>query len=152
MAGEAPWSIRAAACVVGAVERAVAALLGGIQTMGERSPRNQDRSPLAAFRKATALGAKGAKWTVAGVIGLGVLLMIGAVLFMPRAKPAVLPQTATVAGRARPVPPAAEIAMSGRDVIARRCRAGAYRGFPEIEKTECADRSPVAPAPKGDTK
>jgi hypothetical protein len=152
MAGEAPWSIRAAACVVGAVDRLVDTAMGALQAAGERSPRSQAKPPLAAFRKATALGAKGAKWTVAGVIGLGVLLMIGVVFFMPRAKPVGLPQTATVAGRARPVPPAAGIAMSGRDVIARRCRAGAYRGFPEIEKAECAGRLPVSPAPKGDAK
>ncbi|MEO5598865.1 MAG: hypothetical protein ABIQ66_09625 [Novosphingobium sp.] len=132
--------------MIGAVDHVVLAVMSALQAMGERQSIDQSKPPLAAFRKATAVGAKGAKWTVAGVIGLGVLFMVGAAIFMPRVKPE------PNARRATPASATTVVADSDRGVIGRQCRAGAYRGFPEIEKAECAGRPPVSPAPKGDAK
>ena len=151
MADQAAWTVRSALWFVNTVDGVVAALLGTAQSVGERQEDAAERPPLAAFRRVASIGAKGAKWSVISVIGLGAILMVGAVIFLPRAKPAV---PAPVQSPAVAVPATKSTASSktGADVIARRCRAGAYRSFPEIEKAECAGRPPLSSAITGDVK
>lgn len=141
MAVDQPWSVRAALAVVNGVDRVVGIVLGGFQAFDKSGPDAPKVPPLAVFRRVTAVGAKGAKWSFIAVIGLAMCAMFAAMIFLPRLKPA-------------PAPAASPIAVSAdRAAIARNCREGRYRAFPEIEKTECAARQVSPPAQhQGDAK
>ena len=151
MADEYPWTVRSALWFVNSVDGVVAALLGSAKAVGDRHEVEPERAPLAGFRRAASIGAKGAKWSVVGVIGLGALLMVGAVIFLPKAKPAL---SASVRAPIASVPAVnpANPAKAGVALIARRCRDGAYRSLPEIEQAECAGRPSQSPAITGDRK
>jgi hypothetical protein len=151
MADEYPWTVRSALWFVNSVDGVVAAVLGSAKAVGDRRDHAPHKPPLAGLRRATSMGAKGAKWSVVGVIGLGALLMVGAMIFLPKAKPTL---SASVKAPIASVPAVSLAARSkaGADLIARRCRAGAYRSLPEIEQAECAGRPSQSPAITGDRK
>ena len=151
MADEQPWSVRSALWVVNSVDAVIATVLGSAKAVGDRRDNVPERPPLAGFRRAASIGAKGVKWSVVGVIGLGALLSVGAMIFLPRTKP---PPTAAVKAPIASVPAMnpATPSPAGAALIARRCRAGAYRNFPEIEQAECAGRPSQSPAITGDRK
>ena len=151
MADEYPWTVRSALWFVNSVDAVIATVLGSAKAVGDRPDNVSERPPLAGFRRAASIGAKGAKWSVVGVIGLGALLMVGAAIFLPKAKPAL-----SASGKAPiasvPAMSAAIPSKAGATLIARRCRAGTYRSFPEIEQAECAGRLSQFPAITGDRK
>jgi hypothetical protein len=147
MADQFPWTVRAALWFVNGVDGVVAAVLGSAKAVGDRHEDAPGKAPLAGFKRAASIGAKGAKWSVIGVIGLGAILMVGAVIFHPKPKP--VPST-TVAQM--PAINPSTPAKAGAALIARRCRAGTYRSLPEIEQAECAGRPSQSPAITGDRK
>jgi hypothetical protein len=151
MADQYPWTVRAALWFVNTVDGVVATVLGTAQTVGERQDTTVAKPPLAGFRRAASVGAKGAKWSVIAVIAVGTLIMIGTMIFLPKAKPAV-PARLHAAGARQTPTIATPSTTAGADVIASRCRTGAYRRFPEIEKAECAGRPSQPSATTGDAK
>lgn len=151
MADQYSLAVRAALWFVNTVDGVVATLLGTAQLVGERQETTTARPPLAGFRRAASVGAKGAKWSVIAVIAIGTLGMIGTMVFQPKAKPPV-PAPLHTAGAPQPQTIATTSTTAGSDVIASRCRTGAYRRFPEIEKAECAGRPSQPSATTGDAK
>jgi len=141
MASDPSWGVRTASRIVAVMDGAIAVVMGTMQAIGDAKAERPKAEPLSRFRRASKAVAKGTKWSIAAVVGIGAVLMLGALLFVPRAKPAPSPAAPIAGSRA-----------SSRDMIERRCRAGANRSFPEIEKAECVDRPGPPSTPRGDGK
>ena len=151
MADEYPWTVRSALWFVNSVDAVIETVLGSAKAVGDRRDNVSERPPLAGFRRAASIGAKGAKWSVVGVIGLGALLLVGAMIFLPKAKPPLSPSVNAPIASVPAMSPAIP-SKAGAALIARRCRAGTYRSLPEIEQAECAGRPSQSPAITGDRK
>ncbi len=142
--------IRAARRVVDLVDDVVNVALGTMEEIGTHRGERPTSDPLAGFCRASRVGAKGAKWSIVGVIGVGVLLMVGAAVLLPRSKP--LPSPRPMMAPPSPAPAASAAITGNRAVIAARCKAGETRAFPEIEEAECAGRPAISPAHTGGMK
>lgn len=136
MAEHPSRSVRWAQAVVNAVDAVTDTFFQTMQTIGaERARDTTERPRLGVFVRVTSRAAKGVKWSLIGVVIIGVLALVGVLAARSLPAPPKSPPVAPLARGAAP-PIAAEIRL--------KCAKGAYRDLPEIQAAACGKASTPA--------